>query len=118
MTAEYEYLGNQGHFKYIPPAGYDIEIAVQITHISYHEYAILAYDSRLGQRKTKSLALYGRTQKLKREISKHFKEVALKQGIPEDMILFLPEYGACTSWKPMPNFVFEGLGPTRTVPGE
>ncbi|XP_038638421.1 protein AMBP-like [Scyliorhinus canicula] len=118
LTVEYEYLGNQGHFKYIPPTGYDIEVAVQISHISYHEYAILAYDSRLAGRKTKSLALYGRTQKLKKEIIKKFKEVALKQRIPEDMILFLPEHGACTSWKPLPSFVFEGLRPTGTVPEE
>ncbi|XP_041050359.1 inter-alpha-trypsin inhibitor-like [Carcharodon carcharias] len=46
-----------------------------------------------GINQTKSVALYGRTRKLRKEINEQFKQFALKQGIPEDLILFLPERG-------------------------
>ncbi|XP_078405857.1 protein AMBP-like [Cetorhinus maximus] len=61
--------------------------------MNYHEYAILIYESQIQGRKTKSVALYGRTRKLRKEINEQFKQFALKQGIPEDLILFLPERG-------------------------
>ncbi|XP_048469791.1 protein AMBP-like [Rhincodon typus] len=96
MTVYYEYLGSQGMFKYIPVPGYDVHVAIQAGLINYQEFAFLIYNSQIQGRKTKSVALYGRTRKLRTEIKEQFKEFALRQGIPEEMILFLPDKGSCS----------------------
>ncbi|XP_048415150.1 protein AMBP-like [Stegostoma tigrinum] len=96
MTVYYEYLESQQMFKYIPVPGYDAHIAIQVGLIQYQEFAFLIYDSQIQGRKTKSVALYGRTRKLRTEINEQFKEFVLRQGIPEEMIMFLPDKGSCS----------------------
>ncbi|XP_067868939.1 prostaglandin-H2 D-isomerase-like [Heterodontus francisci] len=117
MTEQIQYLGRQGRFKYISPPDSGIEIGIQIVHIKYNEYAILIYDSQMQGRKTKSVALYGRTRKMRKEIHEQFQEFVLKQGIPEDMIMFLPEQGECISWRANLDIFFQDLALTGIASG-
>ncbi|XP_043542685.1 protein AMBP-like [Chiloscyllium plagiosum] len=96
MPVYYKYLGSQGRFKYIPVPDYDAYATAEIGLINYQEFGIVIYNMQIQGRKTKSVALYGRTRKLRKEIYEEFKEFVIKQGIPEMMVSFLPTEGSCS----------------------
>ncbi|XP_078405856.1 papilin-like [Cetorhinus maximus] len=102
LTGQYEIQRSSGHFVFIPPSVFEVTADIRIIETNYHEYAFILYDRMKGINQTKSVALYGRTRKLRKEINEQFIQFALKQGIPEDMILLLPERGACVPWEPIP----------------
>ncbi|XP_067868817.1 protein AMBP-like [Heterodontus francisci] len=111
-TDEFKILSIPGHYKSLSPS--ENAADVQIVETNYHEYAFVLYNR---QNQTKSVALYGRTQKLRKEIHEQFKEFALKQGIPEGMVLFLSEQGACVPWDPIPDSVVKDRA-RRTLAAE
>ncbi|XP_072422334.1 protein AMBP-like isoform X2 [Chiloscyllium punctatum] len=96
MSVYYKYLGSQGRFEYIPVPGYDAYATAKIGLINYQEFGFVIYNMQIQGRKTKSVALYGRTRKLRKEIYEEFKEFVIKQGIPEMMVSFLPTEGSCS----------------------
>ncbi|XP_067833390.1 protein AMBP [Heptranchias perlo] len=108
ISGEYEALALPGHFKYISPPGSGIEVDIQIIRSNYHEYSIILYHSKIQGNRMMSLNLYGRTQTLREELLQHFKEFALKQGIPATKISFLPKQGKCVSWDTTPLFKSKG----------
>ncbi|XP_067868988.1 protein AMBP-like [Heterodontus francisci] len=105
VSVEYEIFGTAGRYKFTSLSALDMSGDFQVVETNYHEYAFIFFTKGKGMNETKSVALYGRTRKLRKEIHEQFKAFALKQGIPEDMILFLPEQGACVPWDPIPDSI-------------
>ncbi|XP_048469789.1 protein AMBP-like [Rhincodon typus] len=103
VTAEYEVQDTPGHYVFNSTTVLEATADLRVIKTNYQEYALILYDRMKGLNQTKSVALYGRTRKLRKEIKEEFKELALRHGIPEEMILFLPERGACLPWDPIPE---------------
>ncbi|XP_060697690.1 protein AMBP-like [Hemiscyllium ocellatum] len=92
-----------GHFVFNSTGAYVGAADIRVVKVNYQEYAFLLINMSKGVNHSKSVNLYGRTRKLTKETTEEFKEFALRQGIPEDMILFLPEKGACVPRDPIPE---------------
>ncbi|XP_078082864.1 protein AMBP [Mustelus asterias] len=116
VTGQYEMRDPPGHFAFSSGSAHANTADIRVTETNYNEYALLFYGRMIQLNQTKSIALYGRTRKLKKEINEKFKQSALKHGFSEDLILFLPERGACVPWDPIPDSPVEDR--TRRALGE
>ncbi|XP_043575735.1 protein AMBP [Chiloscyllium plagiosum] len=103
VVAKYNVQDLPGYFVFNSTNVFEVTADVRVIKTNYQEYALILYDKMKGMNQTKSVALYGRTRKLRKEINEEFKEFALRHGIPEDMTIFLPEKGACVPWNPIPE---------------
>ncbi|XP_078082875.1 protein AMBP-like isoform X2 [Mustelus asterias] len=115
-TGQYEMRDPPGHFAFSSGSVLEVTADIRVTETNYNEYAFILYDRMKHINQTKAVAVYGRTRKLSKEISEKFKQFALKHGVPEDLILFLPEQGACVPWDPIPDSPVEDR--TRRALGE
>ncbi|GCB83197.1 hypothetical protein scyTo_0023985, partial [Scyliorhinus torazame] len=70
---------------------FEVTADVRVTETNYNEYAFILYNNIKGMNQTKSVAMYGRTRKLRNETNEKFKQFSMKHGIPEDLVIFLPE---------------------------
>ncbi|XP_043575734.1 protein AMBP-like [Chiloscyllium plagiosum] len=102
-VGHYAMKDTAGHFVFNSTGAYAEAADIRVIKINYQEYAFLLINTSKGVDHSKSVTLYGRTRHLTKETTEEFKEFALRQGIPEDMILFLPEKGACVPWDPIPE---------------
>ncbi|XP_038638299.1 protein AMBP [Scyliorhinus canicula] len=101
VTAIYGQLDVPGHYELESAPDFEVTADIRVTETNYNEYAFITYDNMKGMNQTKSVAMYGRTRKLRKETNEKFKQFSLKHGIQEDLVIFLPERGACLPWDPI-----------------
>ncbi|XP_048415203.1 protein AMBP-like isoform X2 [Stegostoma tigrinum] len=103
LVGDYEIQDIPGHFVFNSTSAYASRTDIQVIKMNYQEYAFLLLNTMKAATSSESVALYGRTRKLRKEIKDEFKDFALRHGIPGEMVLFLPEKGACLPWDPIPE---------------
>ncbi|XP_048469790.1 protein AMBP-like [Rhincodon typus] len=103
VLGEYKIQDIPGHYVFNSTSTYESTADIRVIKTNYQEYAFFLLNTMEAVTRSESVALYGRTRKLRKEINDEFKDFALRHGIPEERVLFLPEKGACLPWDPIPE---------------
>ncbi|XP_063643451.1 lipocalin-15 isoform X1 [Pan troglodytes] len=91
VDAEYLKVGSEGHFR-VPALGY---LDVRIVDTDYSSFAVLYIYKELEGALSTMVQLYSRTQDVSPQALKAFQDFYPTLGLPEDMMVMLPQSDAC-----------------------
>ncbi|XP_004423854.2 PREDICTED: lipocalin-15 [Ceratotherium simum simum] len=93
VDAEYLKVGSEGHFR-VPALGY---LDVRIVDTDYSSFAVVYIYKELEGALSTMVQLYSRTQEASPQAVKAFRDFYPTVGLPDDMMVMLPESDVCSS---------------------